>query len=65
MGCFQSVCGLLSAWEVLKDTGSALDAVERGISDTCELVCCTTSVGACGRVDDTGNVALDAMIMHG
>ena len=50
---------------MLEETGVALDAVERGISETCELTCCAGSVGACGRVDESGDVSLDAMVMDG
>ncbi len=55
----------VTAWEVLEQTGDALDAVERGISDTCELNCCGDASGACGSIDESGDVSLDALIMHG
>ena len=62
--CMMYYCTV--AWDVLEETGVTLDAVERGISETCELECCSGSVGACGgRTDESGDISLDAMIMDG
>lgn len=50
------------AWEVLKNNGYALDAVEAGINLT-ELNPNERSVGLGGRPDRDGHVTLDACIM--
>jgi len=51
-----------AAWEVLKDGGSALDAVEKGVRVT-ESDITNRSVGIGGRPDRDGHVTLDACIM--
>lgn len=51
-----------AAWEVLKNGGRALDAVEQGVRVT-ESDAENTSVGLGGRPDRDGNVTLDACIM--
>ncbi|MFH6602419.1 isoaspartyl peptidase/L-asparaginase family protein [Maribacter algicola] len=50
------------AWEVLKDGGSALDAVEQGVMVE-EADVENQTVGVGGRPDRDGNVTLDACIM--
>ena len=50
------------AWEVLKNGGSALDAVEQGVR-VVEADPAITSVGYGGRPDREGHVTLDACIM--
>lgn len=51
------------AWEVLKEEGSALDAVEAGVRME-ESDVNNQSVGKGGRPDRDGNVTLDACIMN-
>ncbi len=50
------------AWEVLKDGGSSLDAVEQGVMIE-EANVDNQTVGKGGRPDRDGNVTLDACIM--
>lgn len=50
------------AWEVLKDGGSSLDAVEQGVMIE-EADVNNQTVGKGGRPDRDGNVTLDACIM--
>ena len=50
------------AWEILKNNGRALDAVEKGVMVTEADPSCT-SVGYGGMPDREGNVTLDACIM--
>ena len=50
------------AWEVLKDGGNALDAVEQGVMVE-EADVNNQSVGKGGRPDRDGKVTLDACIM--
>ena len=52
----------VDAWEVLKNGGSALDAVEKGVQNAENDIknCC---VGLSGNPDRTGIVTLDACIM--
>ena len=50
------------AWEVLKEGGSALDAVEQGVMVE-EADINNQTVGKGGRPDRNGNVTLDACIM--
>ncbi|MDT7829506.1 N(4)-(beta-N-acetylglucosaminyl)-L-asparaginase [Pricia sp. S334] len=50
------------AWEVLKDGGNALDAVEQGVKVE-EADPDNQTVGVGGRPDRDGNVTLDACIM--
>ena len=50
------------AWEVLKDGGNALDAVEQGVMVE-EADVNNQTVGIGGRPDRDGNVTLDACIM--
>lgn len=52
-----------AAWEVLKNGGNSLDAVEAGAKVT-ELDVTNRSVGAGGRPDADGHVTLDACIMN-
>ena len=51
-----------AAWEVISATGSALDAVEKGVMVT-ESELDNRSVGIGGRPDREGHVTLDACIM--
>jgi len=50
------------AWEVLKDGGNSLDAVEQGVRVE-EADVDNQTVGVGGRPDRDGNVTLDACIM--
>ena len=50
------------AWEVLRDGGSSLDAVEQGVMIE-EADVNNQTVGKGGRPDRNGNVTLDACIM--
>ena len=52
------------AWEVLKDGGSAFDAIEQGCS-VCEEEQCDFTVGYGGSPDENGETTLDAMMMDG
>lgn len=54
----------VSAWDVVKQGKSALDAVEAGCS-RCEDEQCDHSVGFGGSPDENGETTLDAMIMDG
>ncbi len=51
-----------NAWEILKNGGKALDAVEKGVRTT-ENDMSNRSVGIGGRPDRDGHVTLDACIM--
>jgi N4-(beta-N-acetylglucosaminyl)-L-asparaginase len=51
-----------AAWEVLRDGGSALDAVERGVRVE-EADVSNATVGKGGRPDRDGHVTLDACVM--
>ncbi len=51
-----------NAWEVLKNGGKAIDAVEKGVRTT-ENDMTNRSVGIGGRPDRDGHVTLDACIM--
>lgn len=53
----------VAAWEVLKENGRALDAVEKGVRVT-ELDPAVTSVGVGSYPDRDGNITLDASIMN-
>lgn len=54
------------AWKYLtEDNLSLLDCVEKGISETCELTFCSAGVGAYDKVDEQGDLSLDAMMMDG
>ncbi|XP_014800970.1 PREDICTED: N(4)-(beta-N-acetylglucosaminyl)-L-asparaginase [Calidris pugnax] len=53
-----------TAWGVLQQGGSELDAVERGCGQ-CEIEQCDGSVGYGGSPDESGETTLDAMIMDG
>ncbi|MCK5065832.1 MAG: N(4)-(beta-N-acetylglucosaminyl)-L-asparaginase [Bacteroidales bacterium] len=53
----------VAAWEVLKENGRALDAVEKGVRVT-ELDPSVTSVGVGSYPDSDGNITLDASIMN-
>jgi len=52
-----------AAWSILKEGGSSLDAVEKGVMVT-ESDPTNTSVGIGGTPDRDGNVTLDACIMN-
>ncbi|CAH1635051.1 unnamed protein product [Spodoptera littoralis] len=52
------------AWEVLKNGGKALDAVEQG-GIVCENEQCDRTVGYGGSPDEDGETTLDAFIMDG
>lgn len=54
----------ISAWDVVKQGKSALDAVEAGCSQ-CEEEQCDFTVGYGGSPDENGETTLDAMIMDG
>ncbi|XP_033112945.1 N(4)-(Beta-N-acetylglucosaminyl)-L-asparaginase-like [Anneissia japonica] len=53
-----------TAWNVLNNGGSALDAVEQGCKQ-CEIDQCDGTVGFGGSPDENGETTLDAMIMDG
>jgi len=53
-----------SAWKVLQNNGSALDAIEQGCM-TCERLQCDHTVGYGGSPDENGETTLDSMIMDG
>ncbi|KAG0615858.1 hypothetical protein M758_5G071700 [Ceratodon purpureus] len=53
-----------AAQHVIKDGGSAVDAIVRGCS-TCEFLQCDGTVGYGGSPDEGGETTLDAMIMDG
>lgn len=52
------------AWDVLKNGGSALDAIETGCT-ACEQLQCDGTVGYGGSPDENGETTLDAMIIDG
>nr|XP_020463178.1 N(4)-(beta-N-acetylglucosaminyl)-L-asparaginase [Monopterus albus] len=52
------------AWRTLQSCGSALDAVEKGLT-SCEMQPCAPTVGFGGSPDESGETTLDAMIMNG
>lgn len=54
----------LAAWEVLKDGGIALDAIQKGAS-VCEEQQCDGTVGYGGSPDEDGATTLDALLMDG
>lgn len=54
----------VKAWDVLKNKGSALDAVEQGAS-VCEIQQCDGTVGYGGSPDEDGETTLDALIIDG
>lgn len=54
----------LAAWEVLKDGGIALDAIQKGAS-VCEEQQCDGTVGYGGSPDEDGETTLDALLMDG
>ncbi|XP_075972676.1 N(4)-(Beta-N-acetylglucosaminyl)-L-asparaginase-like [Anticarsia gemmatalis] len=54
----------VKAWDVLKDGGVALDAVEQGAS-VCEALQCDGTVGYGGSPDENSETTLDALIMDG
>ncbi|KAJ8724856.1 hypothetical protein PYW07_015814 [Mythimna separata] len=54
----------VKAWEVLKEGGSALDAIEQGAS-VCEVQQCDGTVGYGGSPDENSETTLDALIMDG
>ncbi|CAG4940245.1 unnamed protein product [Colias eurytheme] len=54
----------IGAWDVLKEGGSALDAIERGAS-ICESQQCDGTVGFGGSPDENGETTLDALLMNG
>ncbi|XP_060800794.1 N(4)-(Beta-N-acetylglucosaminyl)-L-asparaginase isoform X2 [Amyelois transitella] len=53
-----------AAWDVLKQGGVSLNAVEKGAS-VCEEMQCDLTVGYGGSPDENGETTLDAMIMDG
>lgn len=55
---------LVPAWDMLKETGSILDAIETG-ANVCELDPKDMSVGYGGLPNERGVVSLDASIMYG
>lgn len=55
---------LISAWDILKKTGFALDAIEKGTS-VCEKQQCDGTVGYGGSPDEESETTLDALIMDG
>ncbi|XP_068627545.1 N(4)-(Beta-N-acetylglucosaminyl)-L-asparaginase-like [Battus philenor] len=54
----------VAAWEILKDGGTALDAIEGGAS-VCEEQQCDGTVGYGGSPDEDGETTLDALLMDG
>ncbi len=52
------------AWDVLKNGGTAYDAIEQGCS-VCEDQQCDHTVGFGGSPDENGETTLDAMMMDG
>lgn len=54
----------VAAWEVLKEGGSSLDAIEQGAS-VCEVQQCDGTVGYGGSPDENSETTLDALIMDG
>ena len=55
----------VTAWELIKSGSSQLDAVEQAISESCELNWCSNSVGPYYKVDELGDLSLDAMMIDG
>ena len=53
------------AWELIEDGSTQMDAVEQAISESCELNWCSNSVGPYHKVDEQGDVTLDAMMIDG
>ncbi|XP_028178994.1 N(4)-(Beta-N-acetylglucosaminyl)-L-asparaginase-like [Ostrinia furnacalis] len=54
----------IKAWEVLKEGGVALDAIEQGAA-ICEEQQCDGTVGYGGSPDENSETTLDALIMDG
>ncbi|XP_045459409.1 N(4)-(Beta-N-acetylglucosaminyl)-L-asparaginase [Melitaea cinxia] len=54
----------ISAWNILKQGGISLDAIEKGTS-VCEEQQCDGTVGYGGSPDENGETTLDALIMDG
>ncbi|XP_047545626.1 N(4)-(Beta-N-acetylglucosaminyl)-L-asparaginase [Vanessa atalanta] len=54
----------ITAWNILKQGGYSLDAIERGTS-ICEEQQCDGTVGFGGSPDEDGETTLDALIMDG
>ncbi|CAH0397340.1 unnamed protein product [Chilo suppressalis] len=54
----------VGAWDVLKQGGSSLDAIQKGAS-ICEEQQCDGTVGYGGSPDEHGETTLDALIMDG
>ncbi|XP_037297301.1 N(4)-(Beta-N-acetylglucosaminyl)-L-asparaginase [Manduca sexta] len=54
----------IKAWDVLKEGGTALDAIEQGAT-VCEVQQCDGTVGYGGSPDEDGETTLDALIMDG
>ena len=54
----------VKAWDILKNGGSAFDAIEEGCT-VCEEEQCDRTVGYGGSPDENGETTLDAMIMDG
>ncbi|XP_023951071.2 N(4)-(Beta-N-acetylglucosaminyl)-L-asparaginase [Bicyclus anynana] len=54
----------ITAWNVLKQGGYSLDAIEKGTS-ICEEQQCDGTVGYGGSPDEDGETTLDALIMDG
>lgn len=54
----------IRAWDILKDNGSAFDAIEQGCS-VCEVEQCDRTVGYGGSPDENSETTLDAMMMDG
>lgn len=55
---------LYTAWNILKQGGYSLDAIEQGTS-ICEEQQCDGTVGYGGSPDEDGETTLDALIMDG
>ena len=54
----------IKAWDILKNNGTAMDAIEQGCS-VCEDEQCDRTVGYGGSPDENGETTLDAMVMDG
>ncbi len=54
----------IKAWDILKNNGTAMDAIEQGCS-VCEDEQCDRTVGYGGSPDENGETTLDAMMMDG
>ncbi|KAL4710307.1 hypothetical protein ACJJTC_011123 [Scirpophaga incertulas] len=61
---WQFVNASAGAWEVLKNGGTSLDAIQRGAS-ICEEQQCDGTVGYGGSPDEHGETTLDALLMDG